>query len=497
MEVKSKEARTEYTTRPPIVTVMGHVDHGKTSILDVIRNTNVQENEYGGITQHIGAYQIDFNSHKITFIDTPGHAAFTQMRARGGKAADIIILVVAANEGVMPQTKEAIAHAKNAGVPIIVAINKVDLPDSDITKTKQGLANAGILTEDWGGDIICIEVSAKNKTNIDKLLEAILAIAELQNLKADPTGELEAIIIESKLDKKRGVIASCIIKNGTLKVGDKVAVSGYTANIRSLTTDKGNFIQKAFPSDPVEVLGFKSVPNVGDTMLKAGSELIQLAENQTKVEIFGKNTKKTVSAILKADTQGTLEAIKASLANMVTSSVDATFSLKFVHCATGDINESDVMLAQNTNGFILGFNIKINPLTKELAETQSVPVKIYKTIYDMIDEVKGLLEGTASIEESKIKGRAQILKVFKLESGDQIAGCQVVAGRLKEGSRIAIYDKNPADITKDDEPLYIGFIKKLKRGKDEVPLVGKDTECGLLLKPQYDNLQKDQWLEVQ
>jgi len=482
--------------RPPVVTVMGHVDHGKTSILDAIRHTNVQSKEYGGITQHIGAYQIEHNSHKITFIDTPGHAAFASMRARGGRAADIVVLVVAADEGVKPQTKEAIHHAKAANAQIIVAINKIDTPGADPKKVKQELAQENILVEDWGGDIICVEVSAKLGKNLDKLLDAILAVAEISNLRASPKGELEAVIIESKLDRKRGTVVSCIVRNGTLKTGDKVVASGYEASVRSLTDDKGNIVKDAGPSTPVEVLGFKETPSVGDLLVEKGSELEQLAIDETRIEIVGKNSKKMVGIIVRADTQGTLEAVKASLASLVTSSVGQTYSLKFLLCSTGDITDSDVMLASSTNGVIVGFNVKMSSEIEDLAEEYKVPVKTYKTIYELIDDAKDLLEGTATEAEAKIKGRAQVVKIFKLPSGDIIAGSKVIAGALKEDSRISIYDKNPNDLTKEDIPLYTGNIKKLKKGKDEVKLVGKDNECGILLKPQFEDIKEGMWLET-
>jgi translation initiation factor IF-2 len=487
---------TKEFTRPPIVTVMGHVDHGKTSILDVIRQTDIQSKEYGGITQHIGAYQIEHKSQKITFIDTPGHEAFTQMRARGGKASDIVVLVVAANEGVKPQTKESILHAKAAGVPIIVAINKTDVSGADTQKVKQELAQESVLVEDWGGDVISVEVSAKTGKNLDGLLDAIVALSEMTNLKTDPAGELEGIIIESKMDQKRGVSVSVIVRNGTLRVGNEVFASGYVGRVRSITDDKGNVLREAGASLPVEVLGFNKAPNVGDLLVEKGSELAELAVDESRVEIVGKNTKRTVAVVVKTDTQGTLEAVKAGLANLVTASVGATFSLKFLHAATGDVSDSDVLSAHNAKGLVVGFNVKIPAAVEDLAKNLKVPVKVYQTIYELIDEVKDLLEGTAHDAELKIKGRAQVVKTFKLPSGDIIAGSKVLAGSLKEGSRVSIFDKDPSDLTKEDEPLYIGSIKKLKKGKDDVSLVGKDNECGVLLKPQFESIDNGMWIEV-
>lgn len=489
-------SKPQINKRPPIVTVMGHVDHGKTSILDAIRKTNIQSREFGGITQHIGAYQITHNDSKITFIDTPGHAAFSSMRSRGGKAADIVVLVVSADDSVMPQTIEAISHAKSAGVPIIVAINKIDLSSADVPKVKKDLANADLLVEEWGGNVVCVEVSAKTLKGIPELLDTILLVAELENLQANPEGELEGIIIEARLDRQKGALVSCIVKNGTLSVGAKIVASNINAKVKSLVDDKGSIIQKAFPGDPVEILGFKNVPNVGDLIVQEGSELIELSIAEDRVEIIGKNAKKTISVILKADTQGTLEAVKASLAELVGSSVGSTYALKFLHSSTGDVTESDVLLAHSAKGLIIGFNVRITPSVEDFAKTQKVPVRSYKTIYELVDDARDLLEGSAELEEKKIKGRAQVLKLFKLPSGDVIAGCKVLAGALKPESRVAVYIKDPSDVSVDDAPLYRGAIKKLKKGKDDVSVVGKDNECGVLLKPDFDALDKGMYIEV-
>lgn len=494
---KNVGTKTEDFLRPPVVTVMGHVDHGKTSILDAIKNTSVQKKEYGGITQHIGAYQIEHNSKKITFIDTPGHAAFSQMRSRGGKASDIVVLVVAANDSVMPQTKEAIAHARAAKVPIIVAINKIDLPGANPQKVKQDLAQENVLVEEWGGDVIAVNVSAVTKEGLDKLLDAIVAVSEILQLKANPNGDLEAIVIESRLDRQKGVVVSCIVKNGTLKIGHEVMASGFTAKIKSIMNDKGQMLQSAGPSTTIEILGFKEVPHVGDLVLDKGSELAELALCDAPMEIKGEHAKKTVAVILRADTSGTLEAVRASLADLIGSSVGSSYSLKFLHCSTGDVTESDVMLAQGAKGIILGFDVKMSPSVKDFADSQKVPVKIYKAIYELIDEAVDILEGTAFAEEKKIKGRAQVLQLFKLPSGDVVAGCKVLAGALKENSKVAIYDKDPSELTRDDIPLYRGLIKNLKKGKDDIQVAGKDTECGVLFKPEFEGISKGQWIETQ
>ncbi len=411
--------------RPPIVTVMGHVDHGKTSILDAIRNTRVQEGEYGGITQHIGAYQVNHKDNLITFIDTPGHAAFTQMRARGGKAADIVVLVVAADDGVKPQTKEAISHIKAAGAQVIVAINKMDKAGADPKRVKQELSQEGLMVEDWGGEVIAVETSATKKEGLTELLDAIVTLAEILEIKGSSTNELEATIIESKKDSRRGVVVSAIVRNGTLQVSDEINASGLSAKIKSLLDDMGKPIKIAGPSTPVELLGFKKVPNVGDLIVEKGSELAELSVDEERVEIVGKDTKKTIGIIIRTDVAGTLEAVKASLAKLVTENVSADYSLKFLLEGTGSPTESDVLLASSANGLIVGFNVSVPNSVADFAQVKGVRVKTYSTIYDLIDEVKEVLEGTAFEEEAKIKGRAEVQKTFKLPSGDIIAGCVV------------------------------------------------------------------------
>ena len=352
------------------------------------------------------------------------------------------------------------------------------------------------MVEDWGGDIVAVPVSAKTGENINGLLDAILAMAEMMEIKSNPTGELEATIIEARSDSKKGVIVSAVIRNGTLRVGDEIIASGYDAKVKSLMDDKGQMLKEAGPSTPVEILGFSKVPNVGDLLVQKGSELAQLAVDESRVEIVGKNAKRTVAIVVRADTQGTLEAVKASLANLVTSSVGNTFALKFLVTATGDVTDSDILTAHSAKGLVVGFDVKVSPAIEDLADSLKVPVKTYKTIYELVDDAKEMLEGTAFAAESKIKGRAQVIKIFKLPSGDIIAGCRVVAGAVKEDSRVSIYDKDPSDIKKEDIPLYTGSVKKLKKGKDDVALMGKDTECGVLLKPQYEEIKEGMWLEV-
>ena len=503
MEEKNNNSQSEKNKtksagkiRSPIVTVMGHVDHGKTSLLDAIRNTSVTTGEHGGITQHIGAYQVTHNNQQITFIDTPGHQAFTNMRARGGKAADIVILVVAADDGVMSQTKEAISHAMHAKVPIIVAINKVDLPNASVEKVKQQLAQENVLVESWGGNVVSVEVSATEGKGLDKLLEAVLVTAELLELKSDPDGELEAVIIETRLDKRRGQVVNAIVKNGTIKVGMQVSASGKNAKVRSLTDDTGNTIKEAGPSKPVEILGFKDSPSVGDLILEKGSVLEELSVSEDKQEIIGQDTKHVVGVIIKADTQGTLEAIKSSLAEIVMDSATTTFSLKFINTGTGDISDSDITLAASTDAVVIGFNVRSSGAIEDLARIRKVPLRVYNTIYELIDEVRDMLEGAAHGEEAKVKGRAQVLKIFKLPSGDYILGSKVIAGALKVDSNVAIYNKDPEDLTDADTYVYSGKIKKLKIKKDDIAVVGKDVECGVLLKPVFEEAQEGMFIEV-
>ena len=484
------------TNRPPIVTVMGHVDHGKTSILDAIRSTNIQNKEFGGITQHIGAYQISHDNKKITFIDTPGHEAFSSMRSRGGKVADIVVLVVAADEGVKPQTTEAINLALSTNTPIIVAINKVDKPEANVQNVKKQLSQNGILTEDWGGDVICVELSAKTKKGLNDLLDNIVLLSELLDIKANTNHELEAIVIEAKLDRKKGPLVSCIVLNGTLNVKDMVFASNFNAKVRSITDDKGKSIKTAMPGDPVEILGFKQVPNVGDLIVEQQSELAELSLDQDRQEILGKNTKKTLSIVLKADTQGTLEAVKASLAQLVTSSVGLTYSIKFLSSSTGDITESDILMASSAKGLIIGFNVKANNTVLDFAVAQKVQINLYNTIYKLVEETEEFLKGTAFSDETKIKGRAKVLKIFKLPSGDLVAGSVVLAGSLKPNMNVNIYTKNPNELTPYDLPVYTGKIKKLKKGKQDTDIVGKDVECGVLLKPVFEDIKPDMFIEV-
>jgi len=379
---------------------------------------------------------------------------------------------------------------------MIVAINKMDTAGANPKNVKQGLSQEGVMVEDWGGDVVAVEVSAKKKTGLKDLLDSILALAEISEIKGDLNSELEALIIESRIDKKMGVVVSAIVRNGTLKTSDEISASGIDAKVKSLSDENGKRISETQLSQPVEILGFKEGPQIGDLIVEKGSELAELAVDEDRVDIVGKNTKRTVGIIIRADTQGTLEAVKASLASLVTENVDADYSLEFLLESTGSPTESDIFLASSSNGMIVGFNVKISPAILELAKDKGVTLKSYPTIYDLIDEVKEALEGKSFDDEAKIKGRAEILKKFKLPSGDVVAGCIVMAGALKIGDRVAIYDKNPADLEEDDEPLFVGKIKKLKKKKEDIKMAGKDTECGVLFKPQYDDLKSGLFLEI-
>ncbi len=473
--------------RPPVVTIMGHVDHGKTSLLDFIRKTKVADKEYGGITQSIGAYQAVFKNKKITFIDTPGHAAFTKMRAYGGKAADIVVLVVAADDGVMPQTKEAISHVKNANSPMIVAINKIDMPGSDTNKVRQQLAENEVLVEGWGGDVICVEVSAKTGEGVDKLLEAILALAEMLELKGDPKGDLEGIIIESRIDPKRGPVFSGIVKNGTLKVGNEIFTSGVSAKVRALLDFKSENVVEAMPSDPIFVLGFPVAPKVGELFIDPKNKDLMEQKLSEKVsdEIYSDETK-VINIILKADTTGSLEALEGSLKKLESEGA----KVKFLHKGTGEITESDVLLAHSSKAVILGFNVKTSSNVSELTDSLKVAVRTYNVIYELLDNIEGVLKEALVKEEIKVKGRAEVLKIFPLESGDLIAGCKVLGGALRSSSKVSIFREGT------EEALYSGKIKHLRRGKEEVNIVGKDVECGVLLNPIFKELKAKDIIEV-
>ncbi len=474
--------------RSPVVTVMGHVDHGKTKLLDAIRQTNVVDTEAGGITQHIGAYQVEINENKITFLDTPGHEAFTAMRARGAQVTDIAILVIAADDGVMPQTTEAIAHAQAAGVPIIVAINKMDKPNANPERVKQQIADLGLLIEEWGGDVICVPVSAKMKEGITELLENILIVAEMAELKADPYRLAVGAVIEAELDKTKGPQATILVQTGTLKVGDPVLVGNTWGKVKAMFDDKGRRVKKAGPSIPVEVLGLNSVPQAGDTLTAVADErrtrsLLQKLEAEKKQELpapkrpvtlngvfaqISGGQMKELNIILKTDVQGSIEPIRSSLELLEADKAKA----KVIHSAPGSIIESDVLLALASKGIIIGFNTHAEPGARRLADIEGVDIRHYEVIYNLVDDVeralKGMLEPTY-IEV--IEGRAEIRAIFSAGKKDKVAGVYVAEGKVSRGT--------PARIVRGGQVIHESTISSLKRFKDDVREVAAGFECGL------------------
>ena len=481
-------------SRPPVVTIMGHVDHGKTSILDAFRSSNVVAGESGGITQHIGAYQIGEKDKKITFIDTPGHAAFSNMRARGAKTTDIIILVVAADDSLKPQTIESIAHAKAANVPIIVAINKIDLPNADPNKVRQDLLTHEIIVEKLSGDVLDVEVSALKKINLDKLEEAIVLQADILNLKANPNRVARGSIIESKLEKGRGSVATVLVQKGTLKVSDIFVSGSEWGKVKALVDDNGKNIKEAFPSTPVEVLGFDSNPLAGDDFIVVESESVarKIAEHRfnklqiqkNKVvksnveEMFEKINQGKASSlpiIIKTDVQGSAEAIESSVTKLSTSEVEVTV----VHKGVGAITESDVALANSSKGFIIGFNVRALPHARDAAKRDGVDMKYYSIIYELIDDVKNLLSGLLKPNVSEnITGNVEIREVYNISKIGNIAGCMVKDGIVSRNSQIRLL--------RDNVVIHSGGLTSLKRFKEEVKEVKSGFECGIMLENYSD-----------
>ena len=474
-------------TRAPVVTVMGHVDHGKTSLLDKIRSTNVTSGEAGGITQSIGAYTVTFGAGKsITFIDTPGHAAFTAMRARGAEVTDIVVLVVAADDGIMPQTVEAINHAKAADVPIIVAMNKIDKPHINPDKVKQGLLEYNLVPEEWGGDTILVPVSAKTGEGIDQLLESINLVAEMQELKANPDRKAKGVIIEAKLDKGKGPMASVLVQNGTLRTGDNI-ISGTTmGRVRAMIDDKGRTVKEAGPSMAVSVLGLEDVPNAGDAIFAVDQALMKqvqeerrnkeresMIKEQTKVtldDVFAQVAEgkmKELNVIVKGDVQGSVEAVKQSLEKLSNEEV----KVKVIHAAAGAINESDVMLADSSNAIIVGFNVRPDTKAKTLAERSKVDVRSYRIIYELLDDMEAALKGMLSPKYHEIyMGKCEVRQTFNITGVGTIAGCYVTDGKLVRGGKLRIY--------REDVLVIEGNVKQLKRFKDDVKEVAAGFECG-------------------
>ena len=489
-EIEDREE--DLVERPPVVTIMGHVDHGKTTLLDYIRNSNVASGEAGGITQEIGAYQVECNGKKITFIDTPGHAAFTEMRARGASVTDIVIIIVAADDGIMPQTKEAIDHAKAAGVPIIVCINKIDKPEANIDRVMTGLVEAGLTPEEWGGDTIVTKISAKTGEGVDELLENILLIAEMQELKANPNRYATGAVLESKMDKHVGAVATLLISNGTLRLGDPIVVGTAFGKVRTLKDDLGRNIVEAPPAMPVEITGLSSVPSAGDKFMAFETEkqAKQIASdralrekdadtNRTGMsleELFGKINEglKEINVVLKTDTNGSLEAVKSSLEKIEVEGV----KINVIRGAVGGITESDIVLASASNALLIGFNVRGNNKVLDMAKQYSIEIRLYDIIYKLVEDMEKAMKGMLEpIYEEKVTGTAEIRQLFKFSKVGMIAGCHVTSGTIKNNDK--------ARVVRDSIVIYNGSIKSLQHEKDQVKEMSKDHDCGLTL----DNFQ--------
>ena len=495
-EIEEKEE--DLVSRPPVVTIMGHVDHGKTTLLDYIRKSNVAGGEAGGITQEIGAYQVECNGKKITFIDTPGHAAFTEMRARGASVTDIVIIIVAADDGVMPQTKEAIDHAKAANVPIIVCINKIDKPDANIDRVMTGLVEAGLTPEEWGGDTIVTKISAKTGEGVDELLENILLIAEMSELKANPNRYATGAVLESKMDKHVGALATLLIANGTLRLGDPIVVGTSFGKVRTLKDDLGRNIVEAPPSMPVEITGLSSVPSAGDKFMAfetekqakqiASDRALRLKEadtNRTGMsldDLFSQINEglKEINIILKADTNGSLEAVKSSLEKIDVEGV----RINIIRGAVGGITESDIVLAEASNAIIIGFNVRGNKKTTDNAKEKNIEIRFYDIIYKVVEDMEKAMKGMLEpIYEEKVTGTAEVRQLFKFSKVGMIAGCHITSGIIKNNDK--------ARLIRDGIVIYNGSIKSLQHEKDQVKEISKDHDCGLTLENFQDYKEND------
>lgn len=477
--------------RPPVVTILGHVDHGKTTLLDAIRNTNVAGGEAGGITQHIGAYQVEHNDRTITFLDTPGHAAFTAMRARGAQGADIVVLVVAADDGVMPQTKEAAAHAKAAKVPIVVALNKIDRPNADLNRVKQQLAEIGLVPDEWDGDTIVVPMSAKKKIGIEDLLEAILLVADNQEILANPKGQVIGTVIEAERDRAKGVLATLLIQNGTLNVSDTVVVGNTYGKLRAMFDHRGRRVRQAGPSTPVSVMGLVDVPQAGDLfqVVENEKEARALVEQRLQAQKQAANEQKTaitleqlfdryqagdvkeLRLIVKADVQGSLEPVVSSLQEMSGGEI----ALNILHAETGNIGDNDIMLASASKAIIVGFNVQVDPSARKLAEAEGVSIRLYDIIYRLTEDIEKALKGMLEPEEKEtVIGHAEVRAVFRISKVGNIAGCKVTDGEIRRNARIRVLRKN--------EILFEGGVASLKHLQDDVREVRSGFECGIGLK---------------
>ena len=502
---EDEEDESKMVPRPPVVCVMGHVDHGKTSLLDAIRHTHVIAKEAGGITQHIGAYMVTINGQKITFLDTPGHEAFTAMRMRGANSTDIAILVVAADDGVMPQTIEAINHAKAAGIEIIVAINKIDKPSANIERVKQELSEYELIPEDWGGSTICVPVSAHTGEGIDTLLEMILLTAEVNELKANPNRKARGLVIEAQLDKGKGPVATVLVQKGTLHVGDPIAAGSCFGKVRAMIDDKGRRVKEAGPSVPVEILGLSDVPNAGEIFVQTDSEKEArsfadtfISENKERLleetrskmsldDLFSQiqaGNLKELNIIVKADVQGSVEAVKQSLLKLSNDEV----VVKIIHGGVGAINESDVTLAATSNAIIIGFNVRPDSTAKATAEREGVDLRLYRVIYDAIADVEAAMKGMLDpIYEEKVIGHAEVRQTFKASGVGTIAGSYVLDGVFQRNCKVRI--------TREGKQIYEGALASLKRFKDDVKEVKAGYECGLVF-DKFNDLQEFDQVEA-
>jgi len=503
-DVTQAEIETDRVKRPPVVTIMGHVDHGKTSLLDAIRLTNVAEREAGGITQHIGAYYVEKDTRKIVFIDTPGHEAFTRMRARGAKVTDIVVLVVAADDGVMPQTIEAIDHAKAAGVPIIVAINKIDKPEAQPERIKQQLADRGLLAEDWGGETVMVPVSAKAKTNLDLLLEMILLVTDMLDLKANPDRPAVGSVLEANLDRGRGPVATVLVRNGTLRTGDYFICGSVFSKVRALYDDRGNSVKDAGPSMPVEVLGLDSLPEVGDTFqvvtdTAKAKQIVLYRESKAREAAMAKTSRMTLeklhehlregevkelNIILKTDVGGSAEVLSDTLQKLSTDKV----RIRVLRSAVGAINESDVLLASTSDAIVIGFNVRPERNATALAEDEKVDIRLHTIIYDLVDEIKRAMVGMLEpVFKEVYRGRAEVREVFRISKVGTVAGCMVLDGVITRDSQIRLL--------RDNIVVHTGRIETLKRFKNDVSEVKNGFECGIAI-ANYNDLKPGDIIEA-
>jgi translation initiation factor IF-2 len=503
-DVQQTEVEQDREKRPPVVTIMGHVDHGKTSLLDAIRSANVAEHEAGGITQHIGAYHVEKNGRKIVFIDTPGHEAFTRMRARGAKVTDIVVLVVAADDGVMPQTLEAIDHAKAAGVPIIVAITKVDKPDAQPERVKQQLSDRGLVWEEWGGETVMVPVSARTKTNLDLLLEMILLVADLQDLKANPARPAMGSVLEAQLDRGRGPVATVLVRNGTLRVGDYFIVGSVFGRVRAMFDDRGTPVREVPPSMPAEVIGLESLPEVGDTLqvvtdTAKAKQIVIYRESKAREVAMSKTNRitldqlhdqlkegetKELNVILKTDVGGTAEVLTDTLQKLSTDRV----KIRVLHSGVGAITETDVLLASASNAIIVGFNVRPERNAQSVAEQEKVDIRLHTIIYELADEIKRAMTGMLDpVFKEVYKGRAQVREVFRISKVGAVAGCLVQDGSITRDSEIRLL--------RDNVVIHTGKIGGLKRFKNDASEVKQGFECGISL-ANYNDLKPGDVIEA-